>query len=835
MSNLKENPWERDHWFDPKESVTRVDDGVIVKKPSLPEDVSATIRGMIHQSLIEAAWGKLKGPGNLFEAAELLVRRVKRPISIGSVGCGRAEKEKELARSRWISSVRACEVDYSRDTDYRREEDNIAVFGIAGMGTEQVSRKILSVVGDVDLLFFGDSLHHAPDPYVYLKEAIQHAKKWILVSEPFHMDYDGVTPQTGYLMDSTPFLDSMLSESRHRIWINWAILKGWKVAYIRLIPFPDSSVMDDELERTFVVLEKPQDGEKPPYTWPETSGEGEIFKQWPLSLLTDDERAKVCETMCKRGDMPGDLSDFLDAFNLDGYQSPNPFNTIRGDIWEKMHDEELSNRMDKAEIVFKIYYILKKEFGIDLFERIYVSSEKSFQPKKLWLFEDGADGFEPFAIRNYVESKRRVKKVLDPRKHAAVDKGRQAEITRLLKDDLRKLRHPARMTAAVLRAYEQMYSKKPNVVSFEGLAFGRRNHLLPAMLKRSGLVNEIISLDVDYEDDKVSGGTDANGVRQVKIGGKGLNSEEFMDQFFHTVGNPDVFILDDGLQHLPCPFHGADRAYEALTQGGKIEVISPFRFEGEESVLHTLWPMYRTPYRDSLLTLEEQEIWINWLIMKGGKVEFARMVWGTYSPDKLNRILMIIERPLGDETVLTPWIIPHDEQFDMGKSACEQGIDFMNLWPYDGLRPEEKVRVRAIVGDLNSMPLSRVRDEIAFKLVYEILEGEEKAEFSADKDGFIAGLLEGHDEYGLLQNFERRFGIDENLRQRFRNSSCMSLTCLMLKEFYGVDLADYVERDLQWQSRKYWRFSDNCPEYEEMHGVVEDSKMLMQMFFNGKE
>ena len=158
----------------------------------------------------------------------------------------------------------------------------------------------------------------------------------------------------------------------------------------------------------------------------------------------------------------------------------------------------------------------------------------------------------------------------------------------------------------------------------------------------------------------------------------------------------------------------------------------------------------------------------------------------------------------------------------------------LDLWPFDGLSPQDKEKVRAVVGDLGSISLSCVRGEVIFRLLYESFDDEkDRADFFADKQGFLNGFAEGHDHYELLQKIEERYGVDENLRQRFINNSCISLTCSVLKDFYGIDLRDYVERDLYWQESldwKPWSFQDHCPEYDEMYGVVEDGKRMMQMF-----
>ncbi|MEK6615398.1 MAG: hypothetical protein AABZ32_04700, partial [Bacteroidota bacterium] len=370
--------------------------------------------------------------------------------------------------------------------------------------------------------------------------------------------------------------------------------------------------MNDELERIFIVLEKPGEDERLPYSFPENisgqdpacdqSAENGVFQQWPLSLLSSDEKDRVFHFFSQAGIQSFSLENFIDAFSLENYESPNPFTPLLADISEKMRDEELSHRMEKAEIVFKIHYILKRNFGIDIFERIYMSSGGAFKPRKLWVFEDGADGFESFAIEKYYRERLRIKKVLDPRRYPKISKELQAEITKLLKQDLLRLRKPGEMTAALMQTYSQLYLRKPRIVVFEGLMFGDRNAMLSTMFKKAGLTDDVCFLDANYETDEQTSETDSNGVQKQGIGAKKMDDREFLNQFFTASGETDFFLMNDGLQHLPDPFRGAEKAYEALAPCGKLVVVSPYRFEEEELVLQSLWPLYRTPYRDSMLT-----------------------------------------------------------------------------------------------------------------------------------------------------------------------------------------------------------------------------------------
>lgn len=200
--------------------------------------------------------------------------------SLASIGCGSALVEQTLSNLGLANNPVGIEVDMEAEADKGgRVKDKMTFVKVAGKtrNPEELKNRIFELAGKRNIFFFGDSLHHTPDPNAYIDKAWEQIDPggYLVVSEPFRFQHDEVTKEALNPLDSTPFHGSMQTLTSHQAWINRLIAKGGEVISAKM-EFGAVAGLNDVYHRVFVVIQKPAESKAP-----QESGEWKFIDHCP--------------------------------------------------------------------------------------------------------------------------------------------------------------------------------------------------------------------------------------------------------------------------------------------------------------------------------------------------------------------------------------------------------------------------------------------------------------------------------------------------------------------------------------------------------------------------
>lgn len=267
---------------------------------------------------------------------------------------------------------------------------------------EEVTSEMCQRLGQVDVLYFGDSLHHSPDPFLYVQEGFKLLSPggYMVISEPFVAEGDDLSGVTlGLVFETTNYPENILSLPEHDLWINYLRYHGAELISGKiLVGVFDEKIKHDPYHRIYVVLKKPENHDsknlvhvlpdQDDFDWEKTplnqSGKT-VYDIWPLTILTEEERGRLkglapfleepfvsaTPGLAKRL-----MSQYLRRFlgnntlsekDLEHFQMEG----IHGQqLAERFHEPVFIDRMEKFMETIFVIYGLNIALGIQLFGRI---------------------------------------------------------------------------------------------------------------------------------------------------------------------------------------------------------------------------------------------------------------------------------------------------------------------------------------------------------------------------------------------------------------------------------------------------------------------------------